>query len=168
MFKDFAAVHRLSTEIKGKSIHRRGMNSATGRFTDLHIRVPTKLLRDDIFTPHYCQLLGEELSNLDGQLFQGYLSTLFKSTAEATVVGVGNVVRENQVYLVTPEDDGRLFEVLRNTLFSVVLNNFMSKFCLSFTLFIFIVKYCDHVLIFHFQLQIIVHSWVWKASMWSH
>ena len=91
-------------------------------------------MQNDTFAPHYCQLLGEELSALDGQLFLSYLSVLFNSVTEVTVVGAGNVVRENQIYLVNPEDDSRLFETLRNTLLSVVIGNFMSEF------FIFIDK----------------------------
>ena len=128
MYKDYAAIHRLSGELKGRSIHRRGLSGPNGIFTDVHVRVATKLIQGDLFTPTYCQLLGEELSGLDGKLFQDYLSVLRNSVTEATVVGVGNIVRENQVYMAVPDEDGRLFEVLRNTLLSVVINNFMSEF----------------------------------------
>ena len=150
MYKDFAAIHRLNGDIKGRSIHRRGLNSPSGKFTDLHIRMPTRLLQsDDVFSPIYCQQLGEELSGLDGQLFQSYLSVLYSSVSEGTVVGAANVVRDNQIYLVTPEEDGRLFELLRNTIFSVVINNFMSKFFpLSSRIYL--------VLIFEIQLLIMV------------
>ena len=128
MYKDYAAIHRLSGDLKGRSIHRRGLSGPNGIFTDVHVRVPTKLIQGDLFIPSYCQLLGEELSGLDGKLFQDYLAVLRNSVLEATVVGVGNIVRENQVYMAVPAEDGRLFEILRNTLLSVVINNFMSKF----------------------------------------
>ena len=130
MYKDYAAIHHLSGEIRGRSIHRRGLSGPNGRFTDLHVRVPTKLIQGELFSPQYCQMLGEELSGLDVKLYQSYLTTLYGSVGEPTIVGAGNTVRENQIYLATPDEDGRLFEVLRNTLLSVVINNYMSKFML--------------------------------------
>ena len=89
--------------------------------------------------------MGEELSGLDGKLFQDYLAVLRNSVTEATVVGVGNIVRENQVYMAVPAEDGRLFEILRNTLLSVVINNFMSKFPFPWNCKItFLVPAADH------------------------
>ena len=132
MYRDFDAVKRLTDDIRGKSIHRRGICNKNGRFFDLHCRLSTQLMAGDIFVPQYCQQLGQELSGLDMKPFQEYLSLLLKSVAEPAVVGAGQVARDNQIFLVTPADDLRLFDVLRNTILTSILNNYMSKSLFGF------------------------------------
>ena len=117
----------LSNDIRGRSIHRRGITGIGGRFFDFHARVPTKLVETHSFNPSYCQALGCEFSNLDPKIFQDYLVTLFDAVGDDDVVGSNHVIRDSRIFLATPDQDTRLFDVLRNTLLSVCIGNYMSK-----------------------------------------
>ena len=127
MYKDFDAVRQLAHDVRGYTIHRRGLMGLGGRFVDLHVRVPTELTETKMFTPEYCQELGRELSGLDAKLFQDYVLALFDTVSDGGIVGAGGVVEDGQVFFAIPSIDLALFAVLRSTLFSVVTGNYMSK-----------------------------------------
>ena len=128
MFVDFEAVQRLSRDVRGTTLHRRGLTGFGGRFVDLHVRLPSHLHGSETFTPDYCLQLGVELSNMDVQLYRDFILALFNAVRDEEIMGPGTTVRDNQIFLAEPSDDARLFSVLRGSLLSVVVNNFMSEY----------------------------------------
>ena len=127
MFTDIEAVQKLNRSIQGRSVHRRGLVGLSGKFVDCHVRIPNYLLGGERFPTDYCQQLGIEMSQLDAKLFQDFLLKLFTSVADDAIMGNGRSARSDQIYLVLPSSDGRLFSALRSCLFSVVVGNMMSK-----------------------------------------
>ena len=134
MFRDFEAIQRLTQQIQGRTLHRRGLSGLGGRFCDIHVRCPDILYGTEKFPAEYCQLLGSELSSLDVKLYQDYILTLFNTVENADVVGAGNAVAPGQIFLAVPSIDDRLFTVLKTEMLSVIYGNLMSEFFRSFLL----------------------------------
>ena len=126
MFLDFAAVQSLSSGPASRTSHRRGLRIG-GKFYDVHFRSRTDLTDGSSFTPEYCHLLGQELASLDFSIFQDFILALFNAVTNSEVVGDDDVVADGRIFMAFESADLRLFEVLRNTLLCVVLNNLMSK-----------------------------------------
>ena len=145
MYVDLEAVQHLNLSIQGRTVHRRGIRGLGGRFCDLHLRVSEAMFGTEKFPPHYCQQLGSELALLDAKVFQDYLLTLFNSVTDVSIVGTGNVVAPEQIFLAMPSTDGRLFTVLRSSLLSVITGNYMCKWVYeSLPLFYFPILASDH------------------------
>ena len=186
MFRDFAAVQNLSNGPVSRTVHRRGLR-AHGKFYDLHMRSRTEVADESSFSSDYCFHLGQELASLDFSIFQDFVLALFNGISNPEVVGADEVVEEGRIFMVADSADLRLFEVLRNTLLSVVLNNYMSKFfVLRFIRFIIIqfssmsYLFCDHL--FHLlrafgdnqSISVVHQSWpngyslsILDATIWS-
>ena len=127
MYLDFAAVQRLSNGPSSRTAHRRGLR-IHGKFYDVHMRSKTDVAEESSFTPEYCYHLGMELAGLDFSIFQDFILALFNGISNPDIVGEDGIVEDGRIFMATESSDLRLFEVLRNTLLSVILNNYMSEY----------------------------------------
>ena len=131
MWKDFAAVQTLNNCPISRTAHRRGLRIG-GKFHDIHFRLKVEPVDGSAFSLDYCHSLGHELASLDFSVIQDFVHALFNALVNPEVVGDDVLRDDERIFFVADSSDLRLFEVLRNTLFSVVLNNFMSKYLTLF------------------------------------
>ena len=129
-----AAARRLKRDFTGPSIHRRGM-SCRGMFIDSHCKLTDAVIAQGNMSPHYLQSLGSELSYIDKEVFDEFLS---KAHGE-----VDNFQGDRPRYgscpmLLTATSCPPVFKQIRETALYSLLRNFMCKCGVIFSMGFFI------------------------------
>ena len=128
MFRDFQAVQGLANGPHYRTAQRRGLR-IEGKFYDLHFRLQPGTVETGGFMSDYTYSLGQELASLDFVVMQDFVVALFRALSNLDVVGdPANVVESGSIFFASESTDHSLFQALRNTIMSVILNNYMSKF----------------------------------------
>ena len=66
------AARRLNQRYVGPTVHRRGSN-IRGMFVDAHVRLSRDVIAEGNLCQSYLQILGQELSLLDREIFEEFL-----------------------------------------------------------------------------------------------
>ena len=70
-----AAARKLNRDYSGPSVHRRGL-SCRGMFIDSHCKLTDAVIARGNMGPQYLQSLGMELSHVDKEVFEEFLTKL--------------------------------------------------------------------------------------------
>ena len=114
------AARHLNREFIGPSVHRKGSN-VRGMFIDGHVRIQENVISRGNMCPIYLANLGNELSMLDREIFEEFLS---KICGETDALSPQGRTFGSCPMLMTQENCPVLFaQVRQTTLFSIVRNS---------------------------------------------
>ena len=118
-----AAARRLRRDYTGPSIHRRGL-PCRGMFIDSHCKLTDDIIARGNMSPAYLQSLGSELSFIDKEVFDEFLSKTFGevNNFQGDRPGFGSCPM-----LLTATNCPPVFKQIRETNLYSLLRNFMCK-----------------------------------------
>ena len=118
------AARRLNRDYVGPSVYRRG-SSVRGMFIDGHVRVQESVIAQGNMCPVYLASLGSELSMLDREIFEEFLS---KVCGETDAISPGGRTFGSCPMLMTQSNCPGLFTQVRQTTLFSIIRNYMCKF----------------------------------------
>ena len=117
------AARHLNRDYVGPSVHRRGLN-VRGMFIDGHVRVQESVITQGNMCPVYLASLGNELSMLDREIFDEFLS---KICGETDTISPGGRTFGSCPMLMTQQNCPGLFTQVRQTTLYSIIRNYMCK-----------------------------------------
>ena len=117
------AARRLNTQYVGPTVHRRG-NTVRGMFVDVHVRLRREVIAEGNMCQNYLQILGQELSLLDREIFEEFLGKVS--------VEVDNLALEGRHFgscpmMLSASNCPDLFNHVRQTTLYAITRNYMGK-----------------------------------------
>ena len=117
------AARTLNRNFLGPTVHRRGTNTH-GMFVDCHVRVKQDVIMEGNMCPVYLNNLGHELSLLDREIFDEFLT---KIMGETNVLSPQGRSFGSCPMLMTGINCPDLFTQVRQTTLFSITRNYMCK-----------------------------------------